>query len=76
MRGEPMNTRLIKVLSPPGPRVRPGQWIEAGTPLGVSPDLTQEVRSPVSGVIRALYPAGGLMEIVLERRREYEEMDD
>jgi Na+-translocating ferredoxin:NAD+ oxidoreductase RnfC subunit len=56
--------------------VRPGQWIEAGTPIGVSPDLTQEVRSPVSGVIKALYPVDGLLEIVLERRREYEEMDD
>jgi predicted deacylase len=68
--------RLIQVLALDGPRVEPGQWIEAGTPIGASPDLGQQVRSPVSGVIKAVRRAGGFLEVVVERRREYEEMDD
>lgn len=71
-----MNARLIEVLAPLMPKVEPGQWVEAGTPIGVSPDLMEEVRAPVSGFITHVHSSGELLEIVLECRREYEEMDD
>jgi len=71
-----LNTRLIEVLAPLAPKMEPGQWVEAGTPIGTSPDLMEEVRAPVSGVITHVHLSGELFEVVLERRREYEEMDD
>ena len=71
-----LNTRLIQILAPAGPKIHPGRWIEAGTPIGISPDRTREVRAPLTGVIKQVYSSGDVLEIVLERRREYEEMDD
>jgi len=71
-----LNTRLIQILAPAGPKIHPGRWIEAGTPIGISPDRTREVRAPLTGVIKQVYASGHMLEIVLERRREYEEMDD
>jgi hypothetical protein len=71
-----LNTRLIQILAPAGPRIHPGRWIEAGTPVGVSPECGDEVRAPLTGVITQVYRCGDRLEIVLEHRREYEEMDD
>ena len=71
-----LDTRLIQILAPGGPGLHPGRWIEAGTPIGISPDRTREVRAPLTGVIKQVYASGDMLEIVLERRREYEEMDD
>lgn len=73
-----MNTRLVKVLGGGGLRVRPGQWIEAGSAVGISPDRVEEVRSPVTGIVKEVWPSrcGGLLEVVLEHRREYDDLED
>jgi len=73
-----MNTRLVKVRGGGGLRVRPGQWIEAGSAIGISPDQAKEIRSPITGIVKEVWPSqcGGLLEVVLERRREYDDLDD
>lgn len=72
-----MKAMSIKVLAAVGPKVQPGQWIEAGTTIGISSDLTEEVKAPVTGVIKdvSLSFTGYLLEIVLERRRDYDEIE-
>lgn len=72
-----MNTKSLKLLLPSGASLHPGKWIEAGTLMGISPDTAQEVRAPVTGVIKEIYPPNHneIVEVVLERRREYDETD-
>jgi len=71
-----MRTARMTVLALAPSRIGPGRWIEAGTPVGVSPECDDEVRAPLTGVITQVYRCGDLLEIVLEHRREYEDLDD
>ncbi|HZX60605.1 MAG TPA: hypothetical protein VFF51_02565 [Candidatus Methylomirabilis sp.] len=71
-----MRTARMMVLALAPSRIGAGRWIEAGTPVGVSPECDDEVRAPLTGVITQVYRCGDLLEIVLEHRREYEDLDD
>jgi predicted deacylase len=57
---------------------RVGEWVEAGEVVGRSPGpgLQGDVRSPVSGIVAAITPlVRSEILVVVERRREYEEME-
>ncbi len=72
------NARVtLLVASTAGPQKRIGQWVEAGEVVGRGPGLWGDVRAPVSGVLTRITPtAEGCVTLVLERRRDYEDMDD
>ena len=70
-----MNAKELKVLPFAVGRLEPGQWIEEGTLIGFSSDWIH-VRSPLTGVITAIQPFGNFVHVVIERRRDYEEMDE
>lgn len=70
-----MNAKQLKVLPFDVGRLEAGQWIEEGTLIGFSPDR-MHVRSPLTGVITEIHPFGSFLHVVIERRRDYEEMDD
>lgn len=71
-----MNTVLLIIGGSAALKVRPGQWVDAGVLLGLSPAGGEEVRAPLTGVVKQVFPAGGFLGVVLERRRDYEDMDD
>ncbi|MDZ4339575.1 MAG: hypothetical protein U1B94_05075 [candidate division NC10 bacterium] len=71
-----MRTARMMVLALGPSRIGPGRWVEAGTPVGVSPEGGDEVCAPLTGVITQVYRCGDRLEIVLEHRREYEDLDD
>ena len=71
-----MHTVRLSVLALAPSQIGPGRWIEAGTPVGVSPEGGDEVRAPLTGVMTQVYRCGDRLEIVLEHRREYEDLDD
>ena len=71
-----MRTARMMVLALGPSRIGPGRWVEAGTPVGVSPECGDEVCAPLTGVITHVYRCGDRLEIVLEHRREYEDLDD
>ena len=57
-------------------RKRVSQWVDAGEVLGPAPGSLDFVRSPVSGVVASITSAErSAISVVIERRREYEEMD-
>jgi len=70
-----MNATQLKILPFAVGSFEPGQWIEEGTLIGFSPDR-HHVRSPLTGVIKELYPFGNFLHVVIERRRDYEKMDE
>jgi hypothetical protein len=70
-----MNATQLKILPFAVGSFEPGQWIEEGTLIGFSPDRIH-VRSPLTGVIKEIYPSGNFLHVVIERRMEYDEMDD
>ena len=72
------NARVILlVASTILPERKIGQWVDAGEIVGLSPSLRDDVRAPVSGVVTRITPiAGGSTILVVERRRDYEDMDD
>jgi hypothetical protein len=71
-----VNTVLLIIGASTEWKVRPGQWVDAGVLLGLSPAGGEEVRAPLTGVVKQVFPAGGFLGVVLERRRDYENMDD
>ena len=71
-----MNTVLLIIVESAALKVRPGQWVDAGVLLGLAPASGEEVRAPLTGVVKQVYPTGGFLGVELERRRDYEDMDD
>lgn len=70
-----MNAKHLRVLPFAVGSLRAGQWIEEGTLIGLSPNLIH-VRSPVTGVIKEIHPFDDFLHVVIERRRDYGEMDE